>query len=53
MVRSITVKLEADTSYSLFHVGGPAAGFVEVIDENAAPATLGKAKVSLAVRKNS
>lgn len=47
VVRSETVTLAADTSYSLIHVGGPAAGFVKVVDVNAAPATLGKAKVSL------
>jgi len=47
VVRSATVSLAADTSYSLFHVGGPGAGFVKIVDVNAAPNTLGKAKVSL------
>lgn len=47
VVRSATISLAADTSYSLFHVGGPGAGFVKIVDVNAAPTTLGKAKVSL------
>lgn len=45
VVRSDTINLAANTNVSLFHVGGPAASFVTVTDNNAAPAAVGKAKV--------
>ncbi|MDQ3249501.1 MAG: DUF4397 domain-containing protein, partial [Chloroflexota bacterium] len=45
VVRSTAVTLISHTHYSLINVGGAAAGFVSVTDNNDAPATLGKAKV--------
>lgn len=45
VVRSGTINLAANTNVSLFHVGGPGAGFVAVTDHNGAPATVGKSKV--------
>ena len=45
VVRSGTINLAANTNVSLFHVGGPGAGFVAVTDNNGAPATVGKSKV--------
>ncbi|MFZ4656620.1 MAG: DUF4397 domain-containing protein [Caldilineaceae bacterium] len=45
VVRGGTINLAANTNVSLFHVGGPGAGFVAVTDNNAAPATVGKTKV--------
>ncbi len=37
--------MAANTNISLFHVGGPGAGFVAVTDNNGAPTTVGKSKV--------
>jgi len=45
VVRSGTINLVANTNVSLFHVGGPGAGFVAVTDNNGAPTTVGKSKV--------
>ncbi|MCX6043717.1 MAG: Ig-like domain-containing protein, partial [Chloroflexi bacterium] len=45
VVRSGAINLVANTNVSLFDVSGPAAGFVAVTDDNAAPATIGKTRV--------
>lgn len=45
VVRSATVNLPASGNVSVISVGGAAPGFVTITDNNAAPATFGKAKI--------
>ncbi|MEX1020622.1 MAG: DUF4397 domain-containing protein [Litorilinea sp.] len=45
VVRSAVVNLESDTDYSVINIGGAAAGFVTIEDDNAPPTEFGQARV--------